>query len=468
MSASDVTTATAGGCQGCQEGSLSTGQAITQHSALPINPFTALRARYGMLLGQDDFQALIGYPRGKLMLHNAWLHGSGVIQGFRVSVDADHAAGTYTLRVGQGLALDGVGRELHLDGDWCRDLATWAAGLDPSWPSKDTGCDGERTIDAFIRVHLELCTAAPVPALSDPCDLSRRHTSDSRVLERVMITLEPAAVDPDRPEAYHRVRVLLGLDRAGATDLPGQQAAELAELVAAVPDQERAPALLAAFRELAALDAADLTPWAAEGDLPTLFPSPDSTSVELARLTLTVQGYGTTLRVTDYEIGLCGRPTLVPTATLFDLLHGVAPALIGAAGAQDAGGPRVERDVEWPAADVLRLRVTQPLHLGSLTDHPVLVTSLSDRGWVREDIARIEHDPAELTLDVALHEPPAYRVVRIIVRGTGPTPVCGADTLIPLAGLAGGPPGTADDGHDAVLTVRATAAQTHGPKGDAT
>jgi hypothetical protein len=437
-------------------------------SGLPINPFTALRARYGMLLGQDDFQTLIGYPRGKLMVHNAWLHGSGVVQGLGVSVDTDHTAETYTLRVAQGLALDGLGRELHLGGDWCRDLTTWAATLDPNWPSSETGTDNERLIEAFVRVRLQLCTAAPVPALADPCDLSRSHTSDSRVIERAVITLEPAPPQPDRPPAYHRTRVLLGLDQVGAADLPGHQAAERAQLVLAESDQDRAPALLAAFHELAALDAADLAPYTVEGDVPSLFPSPATSSVELARLSLTVQGHGDALRVTDYEVDLCGRPTLLPTATIADLVCAVAPALIGVAGDLDAGGPRVERAVEWPAADVLRLRVTRPLHQGSLTDHPVQVTSLSDRGWVREDIAGIEHDPKALTLSVALHDPPAYRVVRIIVRGTGPTPVCGAESLIPLAGVAGGPPGSTDDGHDAVLTVRRTAPQTSTPKGDTT
>jgi len=41
---------------------------------LPENPFEALRVAPGMLLGEADFEALQGHPRGKLMLHNGWLH----------------------------------------------------------------------------------------------------------------------------------------------------------------------------------------------------------------------------------------------------------------------------------------------------------------------------------------------------------------------------------------------------------
>jgi hypothetical protein len=82
------------------------------------------------------------------------------------------------------------------------------------------------------------------------------------------------------------------------------------------------------------------------------------------------------------------------------------------------------------------------------------VTSLSDRGWVREDIVRIEHDPDDLTLTVILDDQPASDLVRVVVRGTGPTPVFGANPQVPLAGLVGGPPGGEDDGHDAVLMLR--------------
>ena len=70
---------------------------------------------------------------------------------------------------------------------------------------------------------------------------------------------------------------------------------------------------------------------------------------------------------------------------------------------------------------------------------------------------------------VILHEPPAYDLVRVIVRGTGPTPVFGADPRVPLAGLVDGPPGGEDDGHDAVFTLRvgrAASADDSGHAGD--
>ncbi|WP_327397362.1 hypothetical protein [Streptomyces phaeochromogenes] len=426
---------------------------------LPVNPFLTLRARYGMLLGEDDFMTLIGNGRGKLMLHNAWLHGSGIVHGYQVRVDVDAKAGTHTLRVSSGLAVDGLGRELHLGEDWCGDLAV----LIRNFAGEGTvdGCAQERTVHACLSVHLAPYATAPVPALADPCDLSRQHTANSRVVERARLTLRPGPC-PERPSApYHRLRVLLGLEEAEAGDRSGCEAARAAAHIAALPEERRAPALLHAFHQLAAQDAADLAPFTPDDGPPSLFPQDDPGAVLLAGLRLQVHGYGKDLRLLDHDVDLRGRPTLLPAATFSDLVCGLAPALLASHTAVDAGGPRVERTIERPLPDVLRLRVTARLLRGSLAGHPVTVTSLSEHGWVREDIARIEHDPDDLTLSVLLHDPPAYDLVRIVVRGTGPTPVFGARPQVPLAGLVGGPAGSEDDGHDAILTLR-TGRAAHG------
>jgi hypothetical protein len=40
----------------------------------------------------------------------------------------------------------------------------------------------------------------------------------------------------------------------------------------------------------------------------------------------------------------------------------------------------------------------------------------------------------------------------VVIRGTGSTPLYGAHPRVPFAGRVGGPPGTREDGHDAVVT----------------
>jgi hypothetical protein len=78
------------------------------------------------------------------------------------------------------------------------------------------------------------------------------------------------------------------------------------------------------------------------------------------------------------------------------------------------------------------------------------VSSLGPGGWDREDIDDLQY--AENRVVVRLFQPPSQAHVRLIVRGTGPTPVTGT-TGTPLAGLDDGVPGTRDEGHDAVLRL---------------
>jgi hypothetical protein len=63
----------------------------------------------GKLLTADDLRTEQDYFRGKLRLHNRFLHGWGVVTGLAVTVDQ----GT-TVVVSPGLALDCAGNELVL------------------------------------------------------------------------------------------------------------------------------------------------------------------------------------------------------------------------------------------------------------------------------------------------------------------------------------------------------------------
>jgi hypothetical protein len=96
--------------------------------------------------------------------------------------------------------------------------------------------------------------------------------------------------------------------------------------------------------------------------------------------------------------------------------------------------------------------VTAALNPGSLR-RAIRITSLSQRGWVDEaiDTVRYQADTQEIVIELA--DRPVNPLVRVVVRGTGSTPVYGEDPAVPLAGLQGqSPPGNPVDGHDAVLT----------------
>jgi hypothetical protein len=409
---------------------------------LAANPFLALRVAYGMLLGEDDFRVLAGNPRGKQMLHSAWLHRSGVVWGYQVCIE-----GKRELRVTAGLAIDGLGRELIQETSWCLDLRDW---VDHHGSVVPDGC-GKRKVTACLEVAFDCCRTAPVPTLADPCDVTRKHDDYSRVVETSKLSLRPGHCKTG-PHPYHRVRVLLGIDDVGDCDPAGEQALHARHSVAAAPPGERPEVLLSKFRALAALDVADIAP--PDDPLtgyPTMYPVlPECAPVVLACVTIVVDDSNGCLEVVDAHVDPGCRTALLPTATIQELLCGLAPAVIGPV-AEDAGGPRVQ-SVEWSQDEtVCTIHLTRPLNQGSAGRRAVRITSLSHRGWVDEDVDTVHYRPGEKRIVVTLADAPAYDTVRLIVHGTGPTPVFGEDPPVPLAGLVDSPPGSRNDGHDAVL-----------------
>ena len=88
----------------------------------PLAPYYSLHYNFGMLLGVSDFETEQAYHRGKMRLHNTWLHREGVAWGLGVT-----RPDTFVdeIRVTRGLATDGLGRELYLEKDACLNVPAW-------------------------------------------------------------------------------------------------------------------------------------------------------------------------------------------------------------------------------------------------------------------------------------------------------------------------------------------------------
>ena len=120
----------------------------------------------------------------------------------------------------------------------------------------------------------------------------------------------------------------------------------------------------------------------------------------------------------------------------------------------DAGeGPRVEW-VKLLTDKAVEFRVDKGLLDASVKPAAFSVTWLDpardpERGWRRAHIQTAAYGGDETkTVNLELRSAVSGHV-RLIVYGTGPAPLLGAD-FAPLAGGVGGPPGTAHDGHDFV------------------
>jgi len=414
------------------------------------SPFTRVNYHFGMLLGVDDFETQVDYQRGKLRLHNAWLHGAGVWWGFGVEAELD----TGELRVRTGLANDDAGRELHLDADACLSVPAWFAAHQDELDVTEAG--EERRFDAHVVVRHRACLSRPVPAFAEPCEGARTDTAFSRVLESVELRLVPGPA-PARVDRYHRLRLLFGLaepQQEGGAVTPADQ--EVLDALDALPSAGRGPALLAAFRRFAALDGIDLHPPAApDGEPLTAFPAGDDAAVTLADVHVVLRQEAAGLVLADAEIDPAVRPSHVATSTIQELTCGAAGT--------DADGPRVNRDSV--TLDTTNLTLTfelsaelAPESVSSAAFALAEFTTGAQPGWA--DVA-FQDPPAYApsaggaapSVTLRLGAAPSGTILRLIARGTGTAPLLGTD-LVPLAGALAGPPGSAHDGHDFVHMLK--------------
>jgi hypothetical protein len=445
---------------GCGSGEQSTGDGL-----LPANPYIALQYHFGMLLGVDDLETAQAYPRGKIRLHNAWLHREGVVWGFDVQFNKRRE-----LAVMPGLALDAAGHELHLDTTACVDLGKWYdKHKDDEGFTFTATTTGAVQFDAHVVARFRACLARPVPAIADPCGCVDGDTAFSRITETVELLLRPGKA-PAKNLGYHRLRILFALEDDDATKYDEVRIRREAILAMATVQQPRA--YLDAFREFAALDEIDLTPQVDEsGAVASLFPE-EPTDVVLADVLGIVVGAAAG--------GASGSATLDPlptpnvrirrshvaTATIQELLCGplfalsaVTPPVLG--DGADAGGPRINRDsatlTTQARSTSIALTLTAPVDLASAHAAGFTVsTYTSADGWTTIDIDSVTVDNTTNTITVNLKTSVAPNsVIRLIARGTGPQPLLGIN-FVPLAGAVGGPPGTVDDGHDFHIMLRSS------------
>lgn len=415
---------------------------VPDETSLADGPFTSLRYHFGMLLGVDDFSTEQRYHRSKMRLHNAWLHRAGVVWGLAVTAEFDRRE----LRVAPGLALDPTGRELHLDALSCVDVAAWLGQQDPAPETRETDTGGVQ-LDAHVELSFCACATRQVPAIADPCEGAETDTAYSRTFETVEIRLVPGLAELPAPP-YPRLRLLFGFEEKPYTG------ADRDEIVAARGDPDH---LLANFREFANRDAIDLQPAVTpDGEHAVPFPFRDDEPLVLANVrNITLEGTGADRRLTAAEIDMTPRRSHVATATIQELLcggildGGSATAGGGAGSAADAGGPRVDsvKLTRDPKGTIV-LTATKPFAKETVDSEPFRVSYLGSSGWKPiKTTATPSDDGLEVT--ITMKSPPGADIVRFLARGTGQTPLLGADH-VPFAGAPDAPPGTADNGNDYV------------------
>ncbi|MBK5223789.1 MAG: hypothetical protein JJE52_13155 [Acidimicrobiia bacterium] len=230
--------------------------------ALPVNPFVANRYHFGMLLGVADLETEQAYHRGKSWLHNAWLHGPGVVWGLRVEVRADHDE----VVVHPGLALDAHGRELRVADQMCVNIAEWFATRRPDDLEVDDAPDGGVQFIVHVELCHDSCLDRPVPSVAEPCGDASFDTAYSRSIERGLPRIVAGPAPGAGPFPYPRLRQL-----AGQEPVTDDLVTTALDEIAAADAADGAALREVWFQRLAAEDTMDLEPeegaaWSPEAD----------------------------------------------------------------------------------------------------------------------------------------------------------------------------------------------------------
>lgn len=450
--------------ESCQDSGYFTGRDCD--TSLPTEPFAALKPHFGMLLGVQDFQTIDAYHRGKQWLHGAWLHREGVVWGLRVWLDDEHNE----IRVGPGLAVDALGRELYLPKSVCLNVPAWLEKHRDDDEFREIFEQVDDTVVQFtvhVVIQFRACLGRQVPALMEPCEGGGSTTAYSRVLESVEVRLQPGPApsigDPERTKPYHRLRLLFALEQPieeeGAVIPSDQEVIAERGRIRSLPTEEQPTGYLAAFRRFAALDEMDLHPAVnGEGEIISLFPAEVPAPLVLANLAeLRVDGQTLQGGTVDNQV----RDVHVATSTIQELLSGPLFAMTSGSGGSDpgeidAGGPRIDPtsvsndgetlDFTHTLGDVLKRSVQG--------DVSVFVSSYEvNSGWRREAIAEIQFVANTIKISLVRTEAMTAELIRLVVKGTGSTPVLGVNR-VPLAGATGGPAGTVHQGNDFVFLLK--------------
>jgi hypothetical protein len=429
---------------GSSRGAIIAGPDCGRDLALPVNPFLANHYHFGMLLGVDDLETDQGYHRGKVWIHNAWLHGGGVVWGLGVSIRAEQRQ----VVVAPGLALTSTGREVYLDREYCVDITRWLEEKAPD-TLEITKTNGDRHFTVHVVIGPKHCLDRPVPSIAEPCAAASSETDYSREIETAQLDILPNE-PPDPEDPYPRVRAFLGLSGQPAP----QEVTDAYADIEAQPTVEQGRRRVTWLRRFAADDVTAQTPHADGG----LFPDADDAPVALARVRvhLAPQGEATVLVMdgdnptqADNRV----RSSLIATSTIQELAAAAQlvtpPDVTPPAGE----GPRAEAEAVNLSGNELVFKLDKPLLPATVVVSAFTVTALTDAGWQPVTVDSVTTTDGETVVRLTLLNADPTLPTRLIAAGSGPAPLTGVDG-VPVAGVRGGPPVRPDEGHDIVLMVR--------------
>lgn len=159
-------------------------------------PLRRVAYEAGMMLGLEATRDEQAYHRRRLTRHQYWLHGFGTLAGMRVSMTPDsHDNATdhledLQLRVGPGVGIDGLGREVMVHEQHCIRLGQWLAAQPESTLLEGFDSD-QNELWLKVTVRHKDCPVARQPVLTRKLNAGTDTVQPSRTADSVQLELIP-------------------------------------------------------------------------------------------------------------------------------------------------------------------------------------------------------------------------------------------------------------------------------------
>ena len=172
-------------------------------------PLQRVAYEAGMLLGLEATRDEQAYHRRRLTRHQYWLQGYGTLAGMRVSIDPPVTAETKAIStrivVGQGVGIDGLGREVMIHEPYGIDIADWIRAQDAT--SLYVGYDDPADIlHLRVSVRYQEVPVGLQPVLARKLNLSTDAVQPSRMSDSIQLELTaelPSSDDRFQPWGVH-------------------------------------------------------------------------------------------------------------------------------------------------------------------------------------------------------------------------------------------------------------------------
>lgn len=169
-------------------------------------PLRRVAYEAGMLLGLEATRDEQAYHRRRLSRHQYWLQGYGTLAGMRVSIDPLTAPNnnptTTRMLVGQGVGIDGLGREVLIREPYGIDLGDWLHAQDAT--RLHTGYnDTTNVLHLKVTVRHQEVPVGLQPVLARKLNLSTDAVQPSRTVDSILLELIPEVPPTSVETKFH-------------------------------------------------------------------------------------------------------------------------------------------------------------------------------------------------------------------------------------------------------------------------